>query len=55
MSEPIQFEFFCSEVDYPNFRTLFPDHFPPTYGESARNRRSRPWNMNRSRDAISVS
>ena len=31
MSEPVKFEFFCSETDFPKYATLLPGAFPPTY------------------------
>ena len=33
MGNPVDFTFFCSTLDYPKFRALLQDHFPPTYDE----------------------
>ena len=33
MNEPVKFEFFCVESDYPKFVALFPDELPPTYAQ----------------------
>ena len=33
MNDPVKFEAFFTEADYPEFVALFPDELPPTYDE----------------------
>ena len=33
MSEQVPFVFFCSEIDYPKFRSILPNDLPATYKE----------------------
>jgi hypothetical protein len=35
MNEPVRFEFSCTEGDYPQFQSILPGAFPPTYAEFA--------------------